>query len=159
MESAACMTVVEIHQSADVSCPVDTAWLRDRLLAAAGHIRQPVERIGLRLVGDAAMTDLHARHSNIPTTTDVLTFPLSGPNEAIDVDIALCVDEAARQASDLNHPVESELLLYALHGLLHCCGFDDHDPNSWAAMHAEEDRILSLIGVGPTFDPRGGATP
>jgi hypothetical protein len=26
-------------------------------------------------------------------------------------------------------------------------------------MHAEEDRILSLIGVGPTFDPHGGGTP
>lgn len=153
------MVVVEIDQSTDVARAVDTAWLRDHLLAATTHINRAVERIGLMLVGDASMTELHAQHSNLNTTTDVLTFPFSDPNEPIDVDIALCVDEAARQSGDLNHQIERELLLYALHGLLHCCGFDDHDKNGWAAMHAEEDRILSLIGVGPTFDPSKDASP
>jgi probable rRNA maturation factor len=151
MESAACMTVVEIDQSADVARPVDTAWLCNCLLRAVPLLRRPVDRIGMMLVGDLAMIDLHRRHHHIDQTTDVLTFELSGPSEAIDVDLAICVDEAARRAAELGHTVERELLLYALHGLLHCCGFDDHDNAAFAAMHTEEDRILNLIGVGATF--------
>ena len=43
------------------------------------------------------------------------------------------------------------MLLYAVHGLLHCAGFDDHETAAFDRMHAEEDRILRAIGVGPIF--------
>jgi probable rRNA maturation factor len=156
MEPAACMTVVEIDQSAEVARIVNTAWLRDHLNRVVEHLPQPVGRIGLLLVGDPRMIELNRRHHGSDQTTDVLTFPLSGPGEAIDVDIALCVDEAARRAAELAHPLERELLLYALHGLLHCAGFDDHDEAGFAAMHAEEDRILEAVGVGATFRRQAG---
>ena len=38
-----------------------------------------------------------------------------------------------------------------VHGILHCCGFDDHDEESHQKMHAEEDRILNAIGVGTVW--------
>jgi ssRNA-specific RNase YbeY (16S rRNA maturation enzyme) len=49
--------------------------------------------------------------------------------------------------------LEKEALLYALHGLLHCLGHDDHDEAAYQAMHALEDALLDAIGVGPVFDP------
>ena len=76
----------------------------------------------------------------------------------IQAEIAVCVDEARRRAAELNHSVERELLLYCIHGVLHCAGFDDQTESGFAAMHAEEDRILNLVGVGATFHadaPRG----
>jgi probable rRNA maturation factor len=85
----------------------------------------------------------------------VLSFDASTDNNSIEADIAVCVDVARRESSARNHSVERELLLYALHGLLHCCGYDDHDEAGYQAMHAEEDRILSAIGVGPTFADYG----
>lgn len=99
------------------------------------------------------MARLHDRYKGEARTTDVLTFPLSEPDEPIEADIVICLDEAARRAADFGHPIERELLLYALHGLLHCAGFDDHDDIGAAAMHSEEDRILQFIGVGATFTP------
>ena len=71
---------------------------------------------------------------------------------SIEADVVVCVDEAARRSAELGHSLERELLLYALHGVLHCAGFDDQTDEGFEAMHAEEDRILSVIGVGPTFD-------
>ena len=47
----------------------------------------------------------------------------------------------------------------ALHGVLHCTGFDDRDAAGAAAMHAEEDRILGAIGVGATFGRGAGGAP
>lgn len=121
-----------------------------RVIAELGHARGRFGDVAIRIVGDSTMTALHARHCGIETTTDVLTFD-HRRDDAIDVDIAVCVDEAARSAAARGHHLERELLLYIVHGLLHCIGYDDHEPADFAAMHAEEDRLLEAIGVGATF--------
>jgi probable rRNA maturation factor len=67
--------------------------------------------------------------------------------------VAVCVDEARRRSAELEHPLERELLLYALHGMLHAAGMDDRTPDEFARMHAQEDRLLAAIGLEPTFRP------
>ena len=129
---------------------LDAAWLRDRIGAAASQVGD-VRRLGVRIVNDPQMAALHDRHRGEAVTTDVLAFPASGPGEPIDVDIAVCVDVATRVAEQRGYPVERELLLYVLHGLLHCAGHDDHTQEAFDAMHAREDEILAAIGVGATF--------
>lgn len=121
-------------------------------LAARGEVR-------VRLVDDTEMAAAHERYSGIPGTTDVLTFDLTdrGPADGesggavLDVDILACVDEARRQAERRGHGVERELLLYTVHGLLHCLGEDDHDDAAYARMHAREDELLEAIGAGRVF--------
>lgn len=108
----------------------------------------------VRVVNDADMADAHQRYAGVPGTTDVLTFNLS-ENGSIDVDILVCADEARRRADQFGHPVEHELTLYVIHGLLHCLGHDDRTDADAQRMHAEEDRILTAIGVGPVFAARG----
>jgi probable rRNA maturation factor len=116
-----------------------------------------IERVHVALVDDDAMDRLHRRHSGVAGTTDVLTFPAGDdPHGPVDVDIVVCVDEARRRAAEFGHPVEREIVLYAVHGLLHCLGHDDHDEAAFERMHAEEDRILTAIGVGPVFRPDRG---
>lgn len=100
------------------------------------------------------MAAAHVRHSGVEGTTDVLTFDLRedpAAGGALETELLLCVDEARRQAAALGHLAERELLLYALHGVLHCMGEDDHDEAAAARMHAREDRVLTAIGVGATF--------
>ena len=124
------------------------------LLGRAGEVR-------VRLVADPEMAAAHMKFSKIPGTTDVLTFDLGASSAAgggaLDVDILACVDEARRQAASRGHTPERELLLYILHGALHCLGYDDHDERGYQRMHAEEDRILTAIGIGPIF--RGTGVP
>lgn len=127
------------------------------LQACAALLPQPVERATVQFVRDRAMQALHQRWSNDPSITDVLTFAQNQPGQPVDCDVAICVDEAARRAAELGHPVRLELLLYALHALLHACGYDDRTPGDHAAMHAMEDRILTQVGVGAVFAPRGPA--
>ncbi|HMN39822.1 MAG TPA: rRNA maturation RNase YbeY [Phycisphaerales bacterium] len=136
------------------------ANLRLEAAAALSHIPRPGE-VRVRLLGDAEMAEAHLKYSDIPGTTDVLTFDLSEGRTAtggpLDVDILVCIDEARRQAATHQHAPEREALLYILHGVLHCLGHDDHDDDAFDRMHAEEDRILRAIGIGPLFDP--GAPP
>ena len=97
------------------------------------------------------MTSLHKAHSNIDATTDVLTFDRGSSEDSIEADIAICSDEAKSTCNQRGHSLNEELLLYIVHGMLHCVGYDDHDEESHQKMHAEEDRILVAIGVGPVW--------
>ena len=133
------------------AAPLDLQWVRAKLAAALDHVQRPIREVTVKIVDDAAMRDLHARHRRTAETTDVLTFDHSDPGGPVEADIVICVDEAVRRAAQMKHPVEREVLLYALHGVLHCAGFDDRRPQDFEAMHAEEDRILVAIDVGPTF--------
>lgn len=135
--------------------------LREQARAAAGVLGCGGE-VRVRVVNDAEMAAAHVRYSGIEGTTDVLTFDLaegaSAEGAPLDVDILICVDEAARRGTEMGHATERELLLYIVHGVLHCLGHDDHDEVEYARMHALEDEVLAAIGVGATFDPQKKGT-
>src|SRR4051812_16319536 len=113
----------------------------------------------------------HQKYQGISGTTDVLTFDLSpappptpvspgSPSpHALDADLLVCADEATRQAAARAHTPERELLLYIIHGVLHCLGHDDHDEAAGARMHALEDSTLEAIGVGATYTRRSEPAP
>ena len=130
-------------------------FLRRHLRRAHEHLNPTLREMSLALVNDARMSALHARFMNVAGPTDVLTFPLDedARGRAISGEVVVCVPEARRRARELRVPVERELLLYALHGMLHLCGFDDRTDRDFARMHRTEDMILAKLGVGPVFDP------
>jgi probable rRNA maturation factor len=99
------------------------------------------------------MADLHEQFLGLPGPTDVLTFPLETNlrGQVVSGEVVVCVPEARRQAKSRKLPVERELLLYALHGMLHLAGFDDRTDADYRRMHRTEDMVLSKLGVGKVF--------
>lgn len=133
--------------------PADLTALRDLLSSALAHLGVRGE-VRVRIVDDPTMAAAHQRYSGIAGTTDVLTFDLrepATPTVPLDVDVMVCIDEARRQAAIRGHDPRHELLLYALHGVMHCLGHDDHDDAAYERMHAAEDAVLDAIGVGRIF--------
>lgn len=130
------------------------AMLREHVQQLLPLLPRAVARVDIAVIDDPAMTTMHAKWRGGETSTDVITFEAS-PDGPIDVDIAVCLDEAARAAERHGHAADDELLLYIVHGLLHCCGFDDKDNSAAAAMHIEEDRLLAAIGHERVYAPRG----
>ena len=128
-------------------------FLRRHLRAAHGILRPPLTELSVALVGDRRMSDLHEQFLDIAGPTDVLTFPLDldGRGRPVSGEVVVCVPEARRRAKEQAVAVERELLLYALHGLLHLCGYDDRTDRAFRHMHRTEDQILTRLGVGPVF--------
>jgi len=131
---------------------LDLAWLDAHVHAACDALGHAVHRVGISLLDDDGIAELHRRHLDIEGPTDVLTFPGAAPGDPIDVDIAIGVDVAQRAATERGHDLQCEVLLYVVHGLLHACGFDDHDDDDYKRMHEREDEILKSIGVGAVFN-------
>jgi len=129
------------------------AFLRRHLLAAWPLIDNAPAELSVALVGDSRMSQLHHTFLKIKGPTDVLTFELDHDKtgRCTGGEVIVCVTEAQRRAAEYKIDVAEELLLYALHGLLHLSGFDDRTPSDYRAMHQREDEILKQLGVGPLF--------
>lgn len=129
------------------------AYLRAHLLRAREMLKTPLEELSLALVGDRRMAELHERFMNVKGPTDVLTFELEhdARGRVSAGEVIVCVPFAVRAAKKEKVPVRKELLLYALHGMLHLCGFDDRNDADFAQMHQREDEILKRLGVGAVF--------
>jgi len=132
-------------------------WLDVELRRAVELAGVTYAQLSIAVVDDDEMAQLHEQYTGVSGTTDVLTFDLSEQQGAdltsIDGDIVICLDEAQRQAKERGHATRHELLLYAVHGLMHLLGEDDHDESDYERMHAREDDLLQRMGIGPLFDP------
>lgn len=152
---------VAVHLDCDDPDPPDRAWLTDKLERAIAELAVTRARYDVIVINDPAMAAMHEQYASVAGTTDVLTFDLRDADSgaAIEGEAYICLDEARRQAGTRGDRIERELLLYALHGLLHLLGYDDHDPADHQRMHAREDEVLQAIGVGRVFGADGVAQP
>lgn len=145
---------VAFHAGDGCAPSLDRAALARDLASLLPHFPRAIARVDALLVGDAAMDAAHRRFSQVEGTTDVLSFPAhdeTDPSAAVEVDLIISTDVAAREAAERGHALAREVLLYAVHGTLHACGMRDDTPESHAEIHAAEDRILAAGGFGAVF--------
>jgi probable rRNA maturation factor len=130
-------------------------FLRKNLRLAHRLAKSDLTELSIALVGDRKMGEVHLQFMNIPGPTDVLTFPLEtdARSRIISGEIVICVPEARRRAIVEGVPLKHELLLYAIHGLLHLSGYDDRTDSQFRTMHRMEDKILTRLGIGSVFAP------
>ena len=102
-------------------------------------------QIELALVDDATIRKLHRRFVKLDTPTDVLTFPLNEPHEPLSGQIVLSVETAARVGPAHGLTTEEEVLLYAIHGILHLCGYDDTTIRAARRMRNRQESLLRSV--------------
>jgi len=117
---------------------VDTGPIVARLVWTCRRLGLENASMGLMVVGPDEMAAINGEHRDKPTPTDVLAFPVDGP-DAQDWpadgpppelgDVIIC-PEAAQD------PLET----LAVHGLLHLLGYD-HEVDD-GAMLALQDRLV-----------------
>lgn len=104
------------------------------------------ENFTLKITTDKVIRKYNQRHRQMNEATDVLSFenafqdPETG--EAYLGDILISIETAARQAEQQAHPLQEELEMLLVHGLLHLNGFDHLDQPSFEAMSRLQDQIL-----------------
>jgi len=157
-----CGVCVVVDADADSENSPDAMWLQLQIERVVEALQLKSISLSVVIVADDVMATMHEQHCGVTGTTDVITFdladcPSSDPEScgAADGELYVCLDEARRRASELGHETSHELLLYAIHGLLHLIGYDDHEDAAYEAMHAREDELLRSIGLRPLFRAGG----
>ncbi len=80
-------------------------------------------------------------------STDVITFDHGDASSIGTVfgEIYISVDDAVAQAEEFDTTWQSELVRYAVHGMLHLLGHDDTNPAARTRMKREENRCLRIL--------------
>jgi probable rRNA maturation factor len=126
--------------------------------------------VAIALVSDARIRALNKRYRRKDRATDVLSFGVDGvgsgrgsravPNgggaDAFLGDIVIAMGVARRQAKDAGHPLQTELRVLALHGLLHLLGYDHHAKDDGGRMARMEARLRRKGGLGAGLIERAG---
>lgn len=120
----------------------EASWLKQCQLALDRIKAERVpddfpEEIGLVCVDDTVIAQIHGDFLNDPAATDVITFQHG--------EIIISVETAQREASERGLILEEELLRYAVHGMLHLAGHDDHEAPEREAMHARQEAIIQEV--------------
>jgi probable rRNA maturation factor len=105
--------------------------------------------IDLAVVGSDEMVELNRRYTGRPDVTDVLSFDLGEEGRPLSAQVIVCSDVAAEQGPAHGNSVAHELMLYAVHGLLHLLGYDDQRPADARRMHDREAELLAAFADRP----------
>jgi len=124
---------------------VDTRLLREILLHSLGETDFDLT---IQLVDPAEMARLNEKHLGHTGSTDVITLDFANDPEAPPAgEIFICLADAIEQAREFRTTWQSELVRYAIHGILHLQGYDDLKPTARRKMKAIENRRLKALAA------------
>ena len=119
----------------------------------------------LLLVSEEEIRQLNARERGVDSVTDVLSFPsmdgIKGQpilaeehGEELDEDgnvflgsIVICEKRAREQAREYGHSFERELWYLAVHGILHCLGYDHMTEEEKREMREKEESVMQKLDL------------
>jgi probable rRNA maturation factor len=124
------------------------ALVRRAARAALEHQSAPPHaNLTVVLTDDAQLQHMNRDYMGIDAPTDVLSFPAGGTNAYLG-DILISLPYAARSAAQAGHPLEAEVQLLVVHGVLHLLGHDHAKARQKAKMWKAQTEILQRLGLG-----------
>jgi probable rRNA maturation factor len=135
--------------------PVSEDLIERAANAALSHhasVESPETELTIVLTDDTRLRELNRDYLGMDAPTDVLSFPASETDPETGArylgDILISVARAQAQAEAAGHPLESELQLLVVHGVLHLLGYDHAHAEEKARMWKTQAEILEGLGLG-----------
>src|SRR5215216_5958156 len=140
-----------IYIESDFSFPEEL--LERAAQAALQHESQsPDVELSIVLTDNARLHELNLNYLGVDSPTDVLSFPASETDPETGTrylgDILISVPRAQAQAEAAGHPLESDVQLLVVHGVLHLLGHDHAEPEEKDRMWKAQSEILKSLGLG-----------
>jgi len=145
-----------------VAAPIEADWLRGVVeQALVAQNVDPRAELGLVIAGQDRVQELNRRYRGRDEPTDVLAFStveeagvdsppfIAPPDGLLHLgEVIISYSQAAIQAKEHRHPVEREIALLVIHGVLHLLGYEHDEPERERQMRARETEILNSIEGG-----------
>jgi len=105
-----------------------------------------ISSLSFTICSDEFLLQINKEHLNHDYYTDIITFPYS--YEPIESDIFISIDRVADNAKEYGVSSQQELARVFVHGVLHMCGYDDHEEEDKKLMREKEDHYLAKLKLG-----------
>ncbi len=145
--------MITIESIPNLSPAVPLELVEKAALVALKYQSVPAEvELTIVLSNDIQLRELNLQWMGINAPTDVLSFPSDEDDPETGSrylgDILISVETAARQAARAGHPMEAEVQLLTVHGILHLFGHDHAEDEEKARMWVAQAEILENLGLG-----------
>jgi probable rRNA maturation factor len=121
----------------------DQDLVREWMIQTANAEAFDLNRLDVVFCSDDFLLEINKTHLNHDYYTDIITFPLH-PNP-IQAEVYISIDRVKENAAALNIPFTLELHRVIIHGLLHLCGYDDHEEKDIRQIRSKEEFYLKLL--------------
>ena len=119
----------------------------------------------IAFANEEEIRELNRTFRGCDRVTDVLSFPsmegikgkfLSAAEHPFELDeagrlflgsVAICTARAEEQAKEYGHSYERELYYLAVHGILHCLGYDHETEEEKEEMRAREEEVMRKLNL------------
>lgn len=118
---------------------------KQKLLSIFKEENKDVTAVSYIFCDDAFLLELNQKFLDHDTYTDILTFPLSNPEEPIEAEIYISTERTAENAVLHGTTPQEELQRVMIHGILHLCGYKDHSNDEKQLMRQKEDFYLNRL--------------
>jgi probable rRNA maturation factor len=112
------------------------------------------KELSILLVDDEEIKRLNSQYLGRKRPTNVIAFPMDGPNEHLLGDIVISTETAQKEAEKLNLPFEEHLARLLIHGILHLLGYEDKTKSQYRKMRQKEEELLQYLFSKP-FPEKG----
>ncbi len=102
-----------------------------------------LDHIDYIFCSDEFLLNINKEHLNHDDYTDIITFPME--ENPIVGEIYISVDRVKENAKSFETPFENELRRVMIHGILHLCGYDDHEDEDIEEIRQKENYYLELF--------------
>ncbi len=120
-----------------------------RILELAGLDSE--SKVSVRIDSDELLKNLNKQYRGFDQPTDVLSFESNMVDPETGClflgDIVISYETAEKQAQEADHPLENEIILLLIHGILHLSGLDHATKSQKDAMWQKQQMILDKLDV------------
>tara|TARA_B100000676_G_C17771675_1_gene677102 strand:- start:137 stop:685 length:549 start_codon:yes stop_codon:yes gene_type:complete len=157
----------EIDVACHCDCDIDTQVIHDAIEHGLRVEGVEAAVLSISIVDNPTIHRLNREHLQHDYPTDVISFQLDwssaesveppvlpegrAAGASIEGEVVVSAEYAAEMAPQCGWSSENELTLYAVHGMLHICGYDDLTPSEKEIMRAREKSVLSGLGLSPHY--------
>ena len=129
---------------------INIDFIRDIATEIMTFIKSPDNaQLSMVFCDDESIKELNNEYRGKNQPTDVLSFPIELENFVPEIrmlgDIVISTDTAIKQAKEYNHPVETEIVILLIHGLLHLHGYDHIEEEDNEKMRTKEKEIFKYL--------------
>jgi rRNA maturation RNase YbeY len=134
--------------------PVDVSHFESQINQVLEKLGETRCELSLLLTDDKEIQSLNRTYRELDKATDVLSFPQDedAVNETGDTllgDVVISVETAARQAEEHHLSFNEELILLAIHGILHLLGYDhERSPQDARIMQDQTQAVFETLFPG-----------
>jgi len=97
-------------------------------------------KLEIVFLDNRAIRPINKRYKGADRATDVLSFDLGQCGQVL-----ISSEMALKNSRAFKMPLEKELILYVIHGILHLFGYDDEKPKTRSRMVRKQNYIMEMI--------------